>query len=114
MLQSPVCLHPHPPPLDFFHNFLVFLLNVLITEKPPDAKEYCGCNNCGTMDTLEESFSCKATKYLGPGGTLFKWEQKKSFYIFGSLTENCILDKPLMAGILRKDVLEINLRYEVC
>ena len=59
------------------------------------------------MDTLEESFCCKATKYLGPGGD----KKRNNSYIFCPLTENCILDKPLMAGILRKDVLEINLRY---
>ena len=74
------------------------------------------------MSTVKESFCCQSTKYLKQNGkygnfirlyfhfeTFIEWGTK--FEISLLCSEKCILENTLVDGILKREVLEINLRY---
>eukprot|EP00092_Neocalanus_flemingeri_P036929 GFUD01040202.1.p1 GENE.GFUD01040202.1~~GFUD01040202.1.p1 ORF type:complete len:211 (+),score=23.73 GFUD01040202.1:41-634(+) len=67
--------------------------NSLTCENPLDPKDFCECGLCKPMRTREESFCCKSRNFL-------------------QATDACIVQHPLVNDLLKKEVLEINLRTE--
>ena len=79
----------------------------------PDPKNYCSCNNCQKMETVEASFCYQSTRFIKVLTKNRKWLKSKhmkfSLYLF---TERCLLDHPYVDYLLHPVSLEVNLRTQ--